>query len=1034
MEKTSLEGLRSALAGRYVIERELGAGGTATVYLAQDLRHERRVAIKVLEPTLARTIGTDRFLNEIRVAARLNHPHIVPLHDSGEADGLLYYVMPWVQGESLQDRLKGGPLPVAEAIRIAAEVASALSYAHAQGVLHRDIKPGNILLTEGFALVADFGLAKALVQATVEGRITSTGMAVGTVAYMAPEQGAASKTIDARADIYSLGCVLFEMLGGRGLFPDRNTLAAQLAAHAGEVPSLVRTLRPEVSAEVEAAVAKSLEKEPEERFSSAFEFAKAFAPEISLPFAERRRAFRPMPMVALLLVAVLLGVKGREWLGTTGSPVESDTTTVLLFPFENDDGIVSDFDAAEGLRRVFAGWGGIEVVDPYRARERFLKVGAMVTESKARQVARDLGAGRYVRGRVTREGDELRIEASLYDVDPARALATSAAQLPSSASPDSIFEALGEALLFRGTPREWLAGASRSVPARQAYIQGRRAIAAWDLEEADSALSTALRYDTTFAETALTVAQIRWWRGKSRWDVPLGQALTRRSQLSTKGQKIATALKAVADGDYPTACSAWRDMVSQHTEDFASWYSLGACYARDPLILGDPKSPSGFRFRSSYQQGIDAYLRAFAIHPPILMGSRGGGFAELRRMLYTSSADVRSGSRGERGGDYVAHGFLSGDSIAFVPWPEGEMTAFLPHTQPPTLRESVARQRAIFNDVVSRWRAASPDNPFALEARALGLEMQGHLGALDSLRTARRMARTSEEQVRLATTEAFMLLRQGIPDDHEKMRRGLAIVDTLLDRVRQEPALGSSDMAALAGITGRVLEAARLIRVYAPRVVSQIPQAIGTDGLAFLYFAAAGGPHDSVLALSARIDEQIQRSIPNPMLRLAVDKSFLGRAATLLYPEDTLPFLERLSGQDDYLIDAQVAAMRGNATRSRDGLSKALAGRRFIDPSEQTIDGLFPESKLLLSLGDTMGAAAWLDPHLAHLREIPPHVLSDAIMSISLAGAMAFRAELAAMMGDSAQAKRWSSAVLLLWTHPDPFLVQVAQRMRQLDR
>ena len=210
----SLDRLRAALSDRYTVERELGRGGTATVWLATDLRHDRPVALKVLNPELAAAVGPERFLHEIRTTARLTHPHILPLLDSGEADGFLYCAMPYVAGESLRARLeKEKQLPLDGALRIAREVADALSYAHAQGVVHRDIKPENILLESGHAVVADFGIARAI---DVAGgtRLTETGIALGTPAYMSPEQASGDRDLDGRSDLYSLGCVLYELLAG----------------------------------------------------------------------------------------------------------------------------------------------------------------------------------------------------------------------------------------------------------------------------------------------------------------------------------------------------------------------------------------------------------------------------------------------------------------------------------------------------------------------------------------------------------------------------------------------------------------------------------------------------------------------------------------------------------------------------------------------------------------------------------------------------------------------------------------------------
>ena len=269
------EQLRLALSDRYLIERELGAGGMATVYLAQDLKHDRKVALKVLRPELAAILGGERFLTEIKTTANLQHPHILPLHDSGEAGGLVYYVMPFVEGESLRDRItREQQLPVDEAVRITTEVADALEYAHEQGVIHRDVKPENILLHGGHALVADFGIALAASKSEGATRMTETGMSLGTPAYMAPEQAMGERAITPKADIYALGAVLYEMLSGEPPFVGP-TAQAIIARVMTEEPRALTLHRHTIPAHVEAATRKALEKLPADRFSTAAEFAAA---------------------------------------------------------------------------------------------------------------------------------------------------------------------------------------------------------------------------------------------------------------------------------------------------------------------------------------------------------------------------------------------------------------------------------------------------------------------------------------------------------------------------------------------------------------------------------------------------------------------------------------------------------------------------------------------------------------------------------------------------------------------------------------
>ncbi|MGH7586901.1 MAG: protein kinase domain-containing protein [Gemmatimonadales bacterium] len=287
-----LEQLRASLGDRYEVEREVGEGGMATVFLATDRRHGRRVAIKTLKAELAASIGADRFLREIRLAANLQHPHVLALYDSGEANGILYYVMPFIEGESLRNRLdREQQLPLYDAVRIAREAAEALAYAHEQGVVHRDIKPENILLQNGHALVADFGIARAL-DAAGE-KLTQTGMAVGTPHYMSPEQALGSDHTDGRSDVYSLGCVLYELLAGQPPFDGPNTRAI-IARHAMEQVPSIQVVRQSVPDELEEAVLHALEKTPADRFQKMSEFAELLA-DLEPTLATRRTTAPRIP-------------------------------------------------------------------------------------------------------------------------------------------------------------------------------------------------------------------------------------------------------------------------------------------------------------------------------------------------------------------------------------------------------------------------------------------------------------------------------------------------------------------------------------------------------------------------------------------------------------------------------------------------------------------------------------------------------------------------------------------------------------------
>jgi serine/threonine protein kinase len=351
--------LAAALQDRYVIERELGRGGMATVYLARDLKHGRHVALKVLHPELAASLGPERFQREIETVARLQHPHILTVHDSGEAAGQLWFTMPFVEGESLRDRLRREQqLPVEAALRIATDAARALQYAHEHGVIHRDIKPENLLLTkDGSTLVADFGIAKAL--SGGDDRLTETGISVGTPAYMSPEQATGDRTLDARTDVYALGAVLYEMLAGEPPFTGPTAQAVIAKRFSGEVPR-VRRVRPSVPESVELAVIRALAPVPADRFASATEFARALEPTIATPTATPtvpvgsavwaedvtspplRRLARRRP-VALLALGTGLIAAAAGWLifhrSRGSAPLDPDLVAVA--PFDVPDSKLS---------------------------------------------------------------------------------------------------------------------------------------------------------------------------------------------------------------------------------------------------------------------------------------------------------------------------------------------------------------------------------------------------------------------------------------------------------------------------------------------------------------------------------------------------------------------------------------------------------------------------------------------------------------------------------------------------------------------
>jgi serine/threonine protein kinase/tetratricopeptide (TPR) repeat protein len=418
--------LVEALQDRYVLERELGRGGMATVYLARDLKHKRHIALKLLDPEVGAILGAERFSREIETAAQLQHPHILPVHDSGEAAGRLWYTMPFVEGESLRDRLqREGRLGLEDAVQVGWDIASALDYAHRRGVIHRDIKPENVLLSDGQALVADFGIARST-RLEAGQSLTATGLSLGTPAYMSPEQALGERNLDGRSDIYALGCLLFELLIGVPPFTGLSAQAVISKHIANPVPSL-RTVRPELPLAIDKVVAGAMAKSPDDRFATAAEFASALTGALeeratvtgNVTTANVQRTRRTPILLAgggiLLLGGAALALWSRQEPATPGAR----STRLAVLPFENvGDSATSYFadGVTDAIRDKLAAVPGLEVIastssTPYRA-----------TSKPPRQIGRELAVQYLLVGKVrwakpAGGADRVQVRPELVDVN-----------------------------------------------------------------------------------------------------------------------------------------------------------------------------------------------------------------------------------------------------------------------------------------------------------------------------------------------------------------------------------------------------------------------------------------------------------------------------------------------------------------------------------------------------------------------------------------------------------------------------------------
>jgi len=539
--------LAEALAGRYRLEREIGRGGMATVYLATDLRHARQVALKVLKPALAQAIGPERFLQEIRVTANLNHPNILPLFDSGQAGDALYYVMPYAEGETLRARLsREKQLAISESLKIGAAVARALEHAHRRGVIHRDIKPENILLQEGQPVVADFGIAVAVAHAGGE-RLTETGVSIGTPQYMSPEQAAGDRDLDARSDVYSLGCVLYEMLAGSPPH-EGATVQAVIARILTERPRDLGAVRDSIPTAVAAAVGKALERVPADRYASAAELADELERHATGPIQAGPRQGPPRgarARIALVTLTIVMAVGLAGWLvfgrGTTSNrPIDQ----LAVLPLENLMGDSMQYFVA-GMHDALI--GQLARINGLAVRSRTSVQPYAGSDKPAGEIARELGVDAVVEGSLFSDGRRIRIQAELIGFDPERHLWNDSYDRDLGdvlKLQSEVTRAIAQAIRARLTPQDEARLANRRTvdpAAYSAYLRGRYLFSQLGNPEQDSLafvyLHRAVALDSTFALAYAGLADAWAARG-----FPRDQALDRARRLARRALDLDSTL------------------------------------------------------------------------------------------------------------------------------------------------------------------------------------------------------------------------------------------------------------------------------------------------------------------------------------------------------------------------------------------------------------------------------------------------------------------------------------------------------------
>ncbi|MDF2758933.1 MAG: protein kinase [Thermomicrobiales bacterium] len=612
------------MADRYTLERELGRGGMATVYLAHDLKHERPVALKVLHPELAATLGPERFLREIQLTARLDHPHILPVLDSGETAGQLWYTMPYVRGETLRDRLRlEVQLPVDTAVDLTRQVASALDYAHREGVVHRDLKPENILVADGQARVVDFGVAKA-VAGSGYGKLTETGLAVGTPAYMSPEQASGGQ-VDARSDVYALGCVLYEMLAGEPPFTGPSAQAIMARRLTDPVRSL-RIVRDAVPDQLERAVMRALARVPADRFPSATAFRDALlsgsgAPDRSdeapapggRPVTRRRTVLAVVAVAAVTLVGVAIAFPRVARLRDEGPPVASTAVPgVAVLPFRTTgadpelwhEGIVDLL--SYNLEEI----GQLRKIDPVTVLTGWRRMGGSASNplsaAEAREIGRRLGSRYVVTGRAVQIRADVQLIAEVHDVESGEMRGAARVTRPAD-STSSLVDELTLDLLRRNLlptdgeypPPSLSRATTSSLPALKEYLAGEREYRTGHWSDAVRHYHRAIEADSNFA--------LAWYRMVTacRWGGcpgELGEDYSRRvlTLADQLPDRDARRIRAITTLDI----EGLERLTATYPDDVEAWLALGDTYYH----LG------GVTLRSTEAYQV-AFNRAVRLHP-----------------------------------------------------------------------------------------------------------------------------------------------------------------------------------------------------------------------------------------------------------------------------------------------------------------------------------------------------------------------------------------------------------------------------------
>jgi tetratricopeptide (TPR) repeat protein len=1016
--------IQNAVGPDFRIEQELDGGGMSRLFLATDVRHDRRVVVKVLSPELVSEQSTARFKREIELTVRLQHPHILPILTSGAWEDALYYITPFIPGESLRERIaRDGKLPLDDVIRILREVSGALAFAHQRGIVHRDVKPGNILLAEGHAILADFGIARAV--GTTATPLTGSGMVPGTPAYMAPEL-----PTDEKADVYSLGVVAYEMLCGA--LPKRGATAKEIIAARGKVAGdHMSTLK-----SLAETIADAISSAPDRRVQTAPELEGRLDPGVLAP---RRTSLRILFLSGAIVAAGLVGV----WLYGHVGTLEADRYIVLASGTDS-------LSAVDAVQRAVSEWRGIAVVDEAEAAAAAKRAAGGLTRSEAHAIAKRLHARNLITVESSRDADSVALRATLYDVagdSMVRAKRVAYWRAAAGAERTLALRRLANALLRSGDELPWSGAAddsAPSLPAWRAFDDGRRLIVSWKLNDAESKFRQAIDLQPRIAPAQLWLAQTIVWLNASDRMAAARSAALRSLELpgllSTHDSLHARGVLALVSGDYPSACRTFDALVARDSISLVAWIGKGDCRAQDRAVIADPRSPTGHSFRGSYESAARAYQRAAELGPSMQSPDfQGWMLGKLSRVLTSATNVIRAGS-GADSTNYGSQPLLDHDTLAFHPVTLAQLSDPAVNPKPQEVQAAVDRNRVLLRRAAEEWVRRAPNDPVAFDSLATRLELSGGLATiaeqqLTTLQVVDRalsLAKDSLERAHLGVMRVRLLVKDS---QFDKAR---AAADSLLKSGVGRLPRYIDGVAGLAVLLGRVDEAAHLLardpynaKVFGGRggVVIMPPQLadVSASLVARSVFGLGG---DSTLELAQKFDALVASYFPGADAAADVRRSVTPRALAFVYPTGS-SYLAQLPDAHLGAVDWFQSLARGDGATVRRAV--AARGQAGVQSNPgNSVDMMFLRARAAMLVFDTTSAVHELDPVLQAMPTIAPTLLWQVDQIGSLIRALALRAEIASARRDKHTAEQCAGAVVSLWRNADAPLQPVVQRMKAL--